>query len=68
MDLTTLTDGELDALRVDVLGEQERRANLAHIPEQIKELAGKFRAGGGDEAELAEAITAEELELLAEQT
>ena len=68
MDLTTLTDGELDALRVDVLGEQERRANLAHIPEQIKELAEKFRAGGGDETELAEAITAEELALLAEQT
>lgn len=61
MDLTTLTDGELDALRVNVLGEQERRANLAHIPEQIKELAGKFRAGGGDEAELADALALQSL-------
>lgn len=67
MDLTTLTDDELDAVRVDVLTEQERRANLAQIPEQIRELAERFRAGGGDESELAEAITAEQLALLAGQ-
>lgn len=67
MDLTTMTDADLNMLRIDVLEEQERRANLAHIPEQIKELADKFRAGGGDESALADAITAEQLALLAEQ-
>lgn len=68
MDLTTLSNSELNDLRVNVLKEQERRDNLAHIPEQIKELAETFRAGGGDESELSEAIAAEQLAVLAEQT
>lgn len=61
MDLTTLDDEALDALRVQVLTEQERRANLAAIPEQIRDLAGKYRAGGGDEEALQDALTPEEL-------
>ena len=60
MDLKSLTDGELDECRRTVLAEQERRANLAAIPDQIKELAEKFRDGGGDEQVLADALTPEQ--------
>lgn len=52
MDLTTLTDADLDTLRTDVAIEQERRQALATIPAQINELKDKFLAGGGDPAEL----------------
>ena len=60
MDLRTLTDEKLDEHRRAVLIEQERRANLAAIPEQIKELAEKFRDGGGDEDALIGALTPEQ--------
>ena len=60
MDLRALADTELDELRIDVAVEQERRANLAAIPEQIKELAEKFRDGGGDEGALIGALTPEQ--------
>ena len=60
MNLRELTDEELDAYRVAVAVECERRANLAAIPEQIKELAEKFRDGGGDEDTLQDALTPEE--------
>ena len=60
MDLRALTDDELDDLRIDVAVEQERRANLAAIPEQIKELAEKFRDGGGDEGTLIGALAPEQ--------
>ena len=66
MDLKALSTEELDALRIDVLTEQERRANLAAIPEQIKELAEKFRDGGGDEDAIRDALTPEEQEALAD--
>ena len=64
MDLKALTDTELDDLRRGILTEQERRENLAAIPEQIKELAGKFRDGGGDEQELTDALTPEQVAAL----
>lgn len=64
MDLTTLAADELDALRVDVAIEQERRANLAAIPEQIEALAKVFRDGGGDEQALADALTPEQVAAL----
>ena len=57
MDLTTLTDEQLDDHRRAVLIEQERRANLAAIPEQIAMLAQTYRDGGGDEQALTEALT-----------
>ena len=38
IDLTTLTDEELDALRIDVLTEQERRARLETTPSTIEQL------------------------------
>ena len=60
MDLTTLTDEQLDDHRRAVLTEQERRANLAAIPEQIEQLAKVYREGGGDERALTDALTPEQ--------
>ena len=60
MDLTTLTDEQLDDHRRAVLIEQERRANLAAIPEQIEQLAKVYREGGGDERALTDALTPEQ--------
>ena len=52
MNLKDLSDNDLDALRVDVLVEQERRENLAQIPSQIVELREKYVSGGGDPDDL----------------
>ena len=60
IDLTKLPDEELDALRVKILTEQERRANLAQIPATIQELATKYTEGGGDPTALEQAIKAAE--------
>lgn len=56
MDLTQLSEEELDLLRRDVLIEQERRANLANLPEQVRALADQYEACGGNRADLAEQI------------
>lgn len=58
IDFNNYDDEQLDALRVGVLMEQERRANLAQIPAQVTELAKTYRAGGGGEDTLIEAISA----------
>lgn len=48
MEVSTLTNEELaDHLNV-VLAEQERRQDLATIPDQIRELKVKYLDGGGD--------------------
>ena len=60
LDLTTLTDEGLDVLRVRVLTEQERRANLAQIPATIQEMAAKYTDGGGTREALEQAIKAAE--------
>jgi len=52
MDLTKLSDEELDQHRRDVLQEQERRENLARIPDQITELKTKYVELGGDPEQL----------------
>lgn len=44
MDLTALADEELDALRVDVLNEQERRRGVAVLPAEIERLSAKLFA------------------------
>lgn len=54
------TDEKLDEHRRAILTEQERRANLAAIPEQIEQLARVYRDGGGDEQALTDALTPEE--------
>jgi hypothetical protein len=48
MDLKTLSDEELDQHRRDVLAEQERRENLARIPDQITELKTRYAELGGN--------------------
>ena len=62
MDLKALTADELGDLRIAVATEQERRENLAAIPEQVAALAKVYREGGGDEAALVDALTPEERE------
>lgn len=64
MDMRTLSDDDLDAQRRDVQIEQERRANLAAIPEQIGQLAKVYRDGGGGEQALTDALTPEEVAAL----
>ncbi|MFE7605787.1 hypothetical protein ACFU1Q_11555 [Brachybacterium paraconglomeratum] len=54
------SDEALDEHRRAILTEQERRANLAAIPEQIAAMAKTYRDGGGDEAALRDALTPEE--------
>jgi len=56
MDFKTLTDEQLDEARQAILIEQERRANLAQIPETIKELSAKYKDGGGNQEELLKAV------------
>lgn len=47
MDYTTLTDEELDAARVAILTEQERRRTLAYAPEMIAEITARYQANAG---------------------
>ncbi len=47
-----MTDDDLDALRVAVAVEQERRQALATIPAQVAQLAARFVDGGGDPADI----------------
>lgn len=49
-DLTTCTGDELEATRLAVLAEQERRQRLAEIPQQITALAERYVQDGGDPA------------------
>lgn len=57
VDFSRFDDGQLDALRVDVLTEQERRANLEQIPAQVTELATQGRVIGVEEQVMVEAVT-----------
>lgn len=60
MDFTGMTDADVDALHRDVTSEQQRRAVLSGIPQQIAELAAEYRDKGGDDAALHDAITPEQ--------
>lgn len=64
MDLRNMTADSLDALRLDIINEQERRANLEGIPDQIAAMAKLFRDGGGDEAALQDALSPEQVAAL----
>ena len=57
MDLTALSAGDLDQLREDVASEQERRRNLARIPDTITDLSRAYTESGGDPADLVQALT-----------
>ena len=52
MDYKSLTNEQLDEARQAILIEQERRANLEHIPSTIQDLATKYTEGGGNREEL----------------
>lgn len=47
VDYSTYTDTELEAARVAVLTELERRTRMAAIPAQIQELAAYYEKCGG---------------------
>ena len=49
MDLTTLTDDDLDALRVDVLTEQERRRTLSEAPTLAEQISARYAAATADQ-------------------
>ena len=57
MDLTTLTDEQLDAHRRAVLVEQERRIKIAQLPDQLADMARDAAAAGCDRDELIERVT-----------
>lgn len=57
MDLTTLTDEQLDAQRVAVLTEQERRTKHAQLPDQLANMARDAAAAGCDRDELIGRVT-----------
>lgn len=60
MDLHSLSDEELAAHLNAVLNEQERRARLARVPEQVAQMTAQFVADGGDRAALLEAVSTAE--------
>ena len=57
LDLTTLTDEQLDDHRRAVMIEQERRAKLAQLPDQLAGMARDAAAAGCDRDELLERVT-----------
>lgn len=57
MDLTTLTDEQLDDHRRAVLTEQERRQRLEQLPDQIAGMARDAAAAGCDPDALLERVT-----------
>ena len=56
IDLTAYTDDDLDALRLAVLTEQERRQRLAATPTLVADTARRYIADGGDKADLVAAL------------
>ena len=55
-DLKLLSDEELESSLNDILNEKERRQRLEAIPHTINELANQFRAGGGNQEVLTQAV------------
>ena len=48
-DLTTYTDTDLDALRVAILTEQERRRTLAEAPGLVEQIASRYAEATADQ-------------------
>lgn len=48
IDFTTLTDADLESLRLQVAAEQDRRVRLSRLPGQISAAVAEFLASGGD--------------------
>lgn len=49
MDLTSLTDRDLDRLRVDAINEQERRRLLIDAPALVEQIAARYAAATADQ-------------------
>ena len=56
MNLTELTDDQLEAHAETVRQEQARRLNLTQTPETIARLAQQYRDAGGDQKALTDAV------------
>lgn len=56
-DLATISDEDLDAHRVAVLNEQERRTRLAQAPAQIAAIKQRYVEDGGDPADLEQVLS-----------
>ena len=56
-DAEAWTDDDLDALRVAVLAEQERRTRVAAAPVQLADLTRSAIASGCDPQALVDAVT-----------
>ena len=56
-DTTAWPDADLDALRVAVLTEQERRTRVAAAPAQLADLTRSAIASGCDPQALVDAVT-----------
>ncbi|MDJ0337483.1 hypothetical protein [Cryobacterium sp. PH31-O1] len=56
MDLTALTDIELETQHVAIQAEYDRRSVLAAIPEQVAVLSLQYLAAGGNQSNLDAAI------------
>lgn len=69
MNLSTLTDEQLDELRRGILTEQERRAKVADLPDQLAAMARDAVAAGCDPEvirdRVGDALTPEERAALA---
>lgn len=52
MELTTLTDEQLEEHRVSLLAELDRRNKLRDIPNDIRKLAQDFESLGGSRTDL----------------
>lgn len=56
-DITSLTDEDLDSLRLAVINEKERRERLANAASQVATIAQRYAEDGGDPADLVAAVT-----------
>lgn len=56
-ELSTLTDEQLDALRIEAATEQERRTRMRQVPLDIAASAKRFVEDGGDPEEIRAALT-----------
>lgn len=56
-DITSLTDEDLDSLRLAVINEKERRERLASAASQVAAIAVRYVEDGGDPADLIAAAT-----------
>lgn len=57
-DLSTYSDADLGALLNEIRTEQEKRATLARIPQEMAEMQAQFLAQGGEPEAIAEALAA----------